>query len=85
MIITPICGSRTAQDQQKMRDMRESWGPWKASPPPETLGVAIERQDWEAIERLDLITPESRVHAKDGVSLPTPLRRHRVDHHDQLR
>ena len=31
----------------------------KASPPPETLAVAIERQDWEAIGRLGLATPEA--------------------------
>mgnify|MGYP001230319245 CR=1 FL=1 len=37
----------------------------KASPPPESLAVAIERQDWEAIGRLGLATPEACA-ATDG-------------------
>ena len=38
---------------------------FKASSPPESLAVAIERQDWEAIGRLGLATPEACA-ATDG-------------------
>ena len=31
----------------------------KAMPAPESLAVAVDRQDWEAIERLGLATPEA--------------------------